>query len=44
MIELGVAMLVGAVAMTLVSDTIADTTKLIRATQRRPKIRVADHH
>jgi len=44
MLEIGVAILVSAIMMTLITDTLSDTAKLIRATQRREKIRVAEKH
>lgn len=42
MLELGVAILVLAVMMTLVTDALSGTAKMLRATQRREKIRVAE--
>src|SRR5690606_23050301 len=42
MLEFGVAILVLAVMMTLVTDALSGTAKMLRATQRREKIRVAE--
>ncbi len=44
MLEIGVAILVSAIMMTLITDTLSSTTKLIRASQRRSKIQVAEKH
>lgn len=44
MIELAAMMVVSAVALTFLTDATTGTMKLVRATRRRDKIRVAEHH
>jgi hypothetical protein len=44
MLELAAMMVVSAVALSFVTDTTSGAMKLVRATRRRDKIRVADHH
>lgn len=44
MLEIGVTIIVLAVVTTLVTDTLSGAAKMVRATQRREKIRVAERH
>lgn len=44
MLELAAIVAVSAVALTFVTDVTSDTMKMVRASRRRGKIRVAETH
>lgn len=44
MLEFGLVLLVSAIMMTLVTDTMSGAAKMLRATRRREKNQVAQEH